>query len=728
MRKLLLSLFSLSMLTGVAAAAPAVKWEKEGPGVWNLTVGRPDTFNLTSALELTPRTDAMQSLGDSPLPIDTSLITTQLIDGKTYLRLPLDKGEKIFGLGLNFKTVEQRGRLMRLHVDHYGKVDNGRTHAPVPFYVSSKGYGALINAARYIDVYVGTSNRVDSKNAPQAKDSNTDRTWEAMPYSDNLEFLIPAEGVEVVFFTGDNMLDVVRRYNLYQGGGALPPRWGLGFWHRTPTRFTDRQVLDEVAEFRRRNFPLTVIGLEPGWMSKAYPCTYQWDAKRFPEPQGFLDSLTAQNIRTNVLMNAGVSPDCDVYGTVKPLSSSHTLWNGLVPDYSLPQVRDIMAGHFLKHQLNLGVSGYKMDENDGFDQWIFPDVATFPSGHTAEQMRQVYGSLMQKTTTDMYRAANRRTYGLVRSANAGTASFPYVLYNDYYNHRDFITALINSSFIGVLWTPEVRGSKTSEDWLRRMQTVCFSPLAMLNAWADGTKPWSFADVEKDVYDIAMLRMQLIPYLYTAFADYHFEGTPPVRAMNLEPAFTTETTVVENGKLDGTDNPYAMASKREMKDQFMVGRDLLVAPLFAGETERKVVLPQGKWYDFYTGEYAGEGEVITAAPGLARIPVYVRDGAIVPLFPPIAKLDGKKLPLEIRHYGEKPGSFSLYDDDGETFDYENGNYTRIKLRVEIKKGKKKGYVDVPKGARVWSFDGNYNFKFMTLAGARPASSSAAMKRK
>jgi hypothetical protein len=73
----------------------------------------------------------------------------------------------------------------------------------------------------------------------------------------------------------------------------------------------------------------------------------------------------------------------------------------------------------------------------------------------------------------------------VRAGNAGTSSFPYVIYNDYYNHRDFITALINSSFIGVLWTPEVRASKTSEEWLRRMQTVCFSPVAMLDAWADG---------------------------------------------------------------------------------------------------------------------------------------------------------------------------------------------------------------------------------------------------
>ena len=364
------------------------------------------------------------------------------------------------------------------------------------------------------------------------------------------------------------MLDVVRRFNLFQGGGVLPPKWGLGFWHRVPTLFTDSQVEAEVAEFEKRGFPLTVVGLEPGWMSRSYPCTYEWDSTRFPHPDRLVENLLQKHIRTNLWMNPGISPDCEIWDAVEPYTASHTEWNGLVPDYTMPQARDIVLNHLKKHHLSKQVSGYKMDENDGYDNWLWPDVATFPSGTSAEQMRQIYGSLMQRMTTDMYRARNQRTYGLVRSGNAGTASFPYVIYNDYYNHRDFITALINSSFIGVLWTPEVRASKSSEEWLRRMQTVCFSPLAMLNAWADGTKPWSFPDVEKQVNEIALLRMRLIPYLYTAFAEYAFEGTPPMRAMNLEPGYSA-VSHMEQGTFDGTDNPYAVAVRREVKDQFLV---------------------------------------------------------------------------------------------------------------------------------------------------------------
>lgn len=719
MKTQLLALCAFTCLLGACShpapeAAKTDGWEQEATGVWRVSVGKPEPVNLLSELHVSPKLDALREVGETELPISPADVRFEVVDGKTYLRFPLEKDEKIFGLGLNFKTVEQRGRIMRLHVDHYGGQDDGRTHAPVPFFVSSRGYGALINAARYIDVWVGTSVRKDSPNPPAVRDRNTDPNWSAQPYSDNLEFLVPAEGVEVVLFGGPTMLDVVRRFNLYNGGGALPPRWGLGFWHRVPTLFSEQEVYDEVAEFEKRGFPLSVVGLEPGWMSRSYPCTYEWDKSRFPDAARFVQTMKEKGIRTNLWMNPYVSPDGELYEKILPYTGSHTVWCGVVPDYTMPEAQQILKAHFGKHQLDLGVSGYKMDENDGYDSWLWPDVATFPSGIPAEQMRQIYGAKMQSVTMEMFRERNQRTYGLVRASNAGASSFPYVIYNDYYAHRDFITALINSSFIGVLWTPEVRSSRSGEEWLRRMQTVCFSPVAQLDAWADKTKPWTFPEVEKEVREIALLRMRLIPYLYTAFADYAFKGIPPVRAMNLEEGYAAEATV-QKGELDATENPYAMAVRREVKDQFMVGPSLLVAPLFAGEKERKVVLPQGKWYDFYTGEYVGEGEVITVAPGLGKIPVYVKDGGIIPLWPAVTKIDGEKHPLEIRHYGEKPGTYQLYDDDGETFDYEKGAYTRVEVKVDVAaSGEKKGSWNVPEGKTLWSF-GDYTFKYMTPSG-------------
>lgn len=691
----------------VKSSASKPLWTKKANGVWQVSAGVPERFNLTSHLQLTPKIQTINAMADAQLPFKKEELTIDMNDGKTYIRFPLEKGEKIFGLGLNFKTVEQRGRILRLHMDHYDGVDNGRNHAPVPFFVSSKGYGAFINSARYIDVYVGTGVRKDSKNPPKLYDRNTDKEWTAEPYSDNLEILVPANGIEIVLFSGPSMLDAVRKFNLYNGGGTLPPKWGLGFWQRVPTKSTEADVNTEVAEFKKRNFPLSVIGLEPGWMTASYPCTYEWDRSRFPDPAGFVNKLQGQHIQTNVWINPGVAPSSSVYKQIEPYTGSHTEWCGIVPDYSMPEAVKIMSAHLKKNVLDAGVSGFKMDENDGYDNWLWPDVARFPSGRSAEQLRQTYGALQQRFTLDMYRKQNLRTYGLVRASNAGTVSFPYVLYNDYYEHRDFITALVNSSFIGVLWTPEVRASKTSEEWLRRMQTVCFSPLAMINAWADGTKPWSFPDVADDVKAIADLRMQLIPYLYSSYADYAFYGTPPIRAMNLEDGYRMEA-MEEKGKLDATENPYAIALRKEVKDQFMVGEHLLVAPLFAGQTSRSVVLPKGKWYDFYTGKLAGEGEIIQVTPGISRIPVFVKDGGIIPMYKEAVQLDGKKYPLEIRHYGKKASSFSLYDDDGKTFNYEKGDFVRIALKVNSDRS---GKAELPAGKQSWSYT-DYIFRFMT----------------
>lgn len=423
-----------------------------------------------------------------------------------------------------------------------------------------------------------------------------------------------------------------------------------------------------------------------------------------------------KGVRVNLWTNPYISPSSSIYKALYPLSCSHTVWCGIVPDFNNEEARTIWKDKLEKEHFNIGVSGYKIDEVDGGDRHLWPDVATFPSGVTAEQMRQTYGLWVQKISYDIYKKHNQRTYGLVRGSNAGGNSLPYVIYNDYYNHRDFITALINSGFIGILWTPEVRRSDNSEDWLRRFQSVVFSPMAMLNAWSKGLKPWSFPDVAEQVKELMLLRMRMIPYWYTEFARYHFDGIPPFRAMNLEPGFNTEQTIIEEIKVtDLEKNPYLEAVSQEIKDQYMAGEYLLVAPMFYGEKKRKVVLPKGNWYDFYTGDYAGNGEIITVTPGLDKIPVFVKDGAIIPFMNPMLHTpkSGEKFDLEIRHYGKADGSYRLYDDDGETFDYEKGEYSWREIKVNRdKNGKLKGYISKAEKGKPDNI-GKVTWKFMTL---------------
>ncbi|KAA5547484.1 glycoside hydrolase family 31 protein [Adhaeribacter rhizoryzae] len=714
--KLLFSVFFM-LKVALVVQAQALTWQEVEPGVWKGIVGKPEAYDLLKAAGATPYKAGLNNIGKAAFPLPQAQISAVVKDGKTYLRFPLVEKEQLYGFGLNFQMVHQRGKILELHVDHYGGKDNGRTHAPTPFYVSSEGYGIFVNSARYIKVWAGTGVRHDSENFPAPKDRNTDKTWAARPYSDAVEMLVPAEGVEIYVFAGPRPLDAVKRFNLFNGGGYLPPRWGLGFTQRVMTKSTAADVEKEVQDFAERGYPLDFIGLEPGWQSKAYPGTFAWDKTRFPDPAKFTQDMLKKGIRLNLWINPYVSPDAPFYKQIKPYTASHTVWLGLVPDFTMPEARNIFFSQLEQDQVDIGVSGYKIDEVDGYDYWLWPDVALFPSGTSAEQIRQTYGLLTMRYSAEMFRKQNRRTFGLVRASNGGGTSFPYVIYNDYYNHEDFITALINSGFAGVLWTPEVRASKTGEEWLRRFQSNVFSPMAMINAWASGTKPWTYPEVEKQVKEYALLRMRLLPYWYTEFAKYHFEGTPPFRAMNLEDGYQLPTkneniAAVTNTNLE--ENPYLEAVAKEVKDQYMAGEYLLVAPMFAGQTTRKVILPKGRWYDFYTGAYVGDGQILTVTPGLDKMPVYVKDGGIIPMMPPLlqAPKANQKVNLEIRHYGEKNGIYRLYDDDGETFDYEKGAYAWRDIKVARQKnGQFKGNISKAPAGKPNTI-GKVTWKFMT----------------
>lgn len=711
MRKITILFFLLYVLTTQAQ----LTWQEVAPGIWKTQCGTPDDYTLLGVANCKTNREGLLKLPKVTIPSQADKILSTLSDGKVYLQLPLQREEKLYGFGLQFKGVQQRGKIFELHVDHYGGKDNGRTHAPVPFYVSSEGYGVLINSARYLTVYAGSGSRKDSPDAPVAKDRNTDKTWSSRPYSDAVSVMVPSKGVEIYLFAGPTMKDVVRRYNLMCGGGPLPPRWGLGFTQRTQRLFSAADVIAEVDAFEEKGYPLDFVGLEPGWQSKAYPCTFEWDNGRYPDPKAFVDTLKNKHVRVNLWTNPYVSPDSKIYQSLYPWSASHTVWCGIVPDFATEQARTIWGEKLDDEHLAIGVDGYKIDEIDGYDHYLWPDVATFPSGRSAEQMRQTYGLWVQRITTDLFHKRNQRTYGLVRGSNAGGTSFPYVIYNDYYSHQDFITALINSGFCGVLWTPEVRNSKTAEEWVRRFQTVVFSPMAMINAWSSGTKPWSYPEVAPIIKEYAMLRMRMLPYWYTTFAQYHFDGIPPFRALCMEDISGQSGIVTENlNTNDLNDNPYLERMTHEIKDEYLAGDALLVAPLFEGETEREVVLPPGKWYDFYTGKYAGNSEVIKVSPGLERIPVFVRDGAIIPMMEPRlhAPVGGEMVNIEFRHYGESEGSLFLYDDDGETYNYEKGEYSWREVKViRNKKGKLIGSISKAEKGKPNTI-GRITWKFMT----------------
>lgn len=667
-------------------------WHPTASGIWTSTIGETaGELRYTDLAAEAPRLERINEFPDRPFPFAPGAVQYALSDdGPIMVRIPCEPGETLYGFGLQLDGVNQTGKVLDLKIDHWGQ---GRTHAPVPFYLSSRGYGVFFNTARYLTVHSKISNRKDASQRPPEVDRNPPPSevadqpgpWQAQPPGDAVECNLYADGVEIIVFSGDSLLEVMQRYNLYAGGGTLPPLWGLGFWHRVHAHYDAAQVRAEVEAFAENECPLDVVGLEPGWMSKSYPCTFEWQTERFPDPAALTGELLESGIRLNLWENPYISQHSRLYEAMYPLSGSHLVWLGIVPDYTLPAARKLLIEQHKEDHFDIGISGYKIDEVDGYDVWLWPDHATFPSGTAAEAMRQSYGMQMQQMLyNDLFKANNQRTYGLVRASNGAASAYPFVLYSDSYDHSEYITGISSASLSGVQWTPEVRSADSPREWLNRMQTVSFSPMAKLNGWASGTQPWSFPKVYPAVREALELRMRLLPYLYSAYARYQQDGIPPFRAMILEESYQPAGKVVA-GELDGETNPYALARTVETTDQFMFGPSILVAPFYEEQArERSVVLPAGNWYDFHTGAFAGNGETIqVSAEALRdRIPLFVRDGAVIPMLaePVRQTKEARGADLIVRHYGEKPGTFDLYEDDAATFDYQSGEYRFRRIRV------------------------------------------------
>ena len=402
--------------------------------------------------------------------------------------------------------------------------------------------------------------------------------------------------------------------------------------------------------------------------------------------------LLDNGIRLNLWENMYVSRRSPIYEDMYPLSGSHMVWNGIVPDYTLEDARRVYSEYHKKNILSTGVSGFKIDECDGYDKYLWPDHAEFPSGNSAVTLRQSYGVLCQRVVYDMFRQENKRTYGLVRASNAGASSFPFCVYNDCYTFSDFLSGICSSAFCGTLWVPEVRDAKTAEEWVRRFQLCTLSPMMMLNSWATGAKPWKFPQVESIVRDLVFFRKQMLPYLYNAFHIYNTEGVPPFRPICMDFGGIVAKEVGD-GVLDDTDNPYQHKKLGDVTDQFMVGEYLMVAPVVPGCEKRDVVLPADcGWYDFFTGEYVGRGEIKSFECPLDKMLVFVKEGGIIPVIDMADVKNGCATNVTVKCFGTSGESF-IYDDDGETFDFERGAYRLTKISFTKQGGRIQGKTDV-----------------------------------
>ncbi|NVM67304.1 alpha-D-xyloside xylohydrolase [Mucilaginibacter sp. SG538B] len=706
MMKLLLRinlvLFFFQRMTLVAVSQQAIQVTTVAPGVKKLTCGIPEQFSPYSFCSTKPMTDAMAKLPAGKLPFNTDEIKITASDRGIVVEIPLTDEEQLYGFGLQMGSFNQKGLRKKPIVNDNPSHNLGYTHAPEPFYISNKGYGILVNTSHYTTFYCGsTAKNTGIVKLKDAKDGNSveELYKNESRASGYVAVDVPGvKGVEVYVFEGPQMLEVLQRYNLFSGGGALPALWGLGVKYRVKGNFNQQQVGKMADYFRANKIPCDVLGLEPKWQTTAYSCSYVWNKDFFPSHDKFIDTMKTKGYHINLWEHAFVNPKSPLYPALKDKSGNYLVWNGLVPDFVDSSASKLFADYHKQTFVQKGISGFKMDECDnsnltmGDATWSFPEHSRFPSGINGEQMHQVFGIVYQKAIYSIYKALNTRTYLDVRASNAFASSYPASLYSDTYDHHQYIQMISNAGFSGLLWSPEVRESRSVADLLRRSQTAVLSAQTLYNSWYLQNPPWLQIDIEKNNKDQLMenaksveaavrklldFRMSLVPYLYNAFADYHNKGVPPFRALVVD--------YPEDAKVFNID------------DEYMIGQGILAAPLTEDMEERKVYLPAGNWYDFNTQKKYVGGKAYTVKIGLTDLPVFIKEGTILPLAEPVDHIGpDTRFELTCQVYGERVEPAFLFEDDGVSFNFEKGNFNLLTLNYTKGKGSVK---------RAGSFKGN-----------------------
>lgn len=583
-------------------------------------------------------------------------------------------GEHYYGLGDKATNANLRGQRFTLWgTDRYGFEKNSDPlYKNLPFYLSLH---QRVGSGIFFD------NSFESGFDFAAERANVTSFW--------------AQGGEMnyYFIYGPALLEVTEEFTRLTGRPELPPLWTLGYHQSKWSYYPDESVRALATRFRELQLPCDALYLDIDYMD-GYRC-FTWDAQRFPDPQGLNAALADIGFKVVTIIDPGIKidPNYDVYQQGiegdffcrrpdGPLLKG-TVWPGLChfPDYTNPAVRQWWAG-LVPRLIEAGVSGIWNDMNEPavFETGSFPlDVRHDYDGHPASHRRahNVYGMQMARATYDGVKAAvyPRRPFTITRSLYAGGQRYASTWTGDNiasWEHMWLANIQCQRlSITGVSFTGTDIGGfidqPSAELYVRWVALGVFHPLMRTHSSGDhgDQEPWSFGEPYTAlVRSFLELRYQLLPNLYTAFWQYVTRGTPILRPL----VFLDQ------------DEPETYLRMAE----FGFGDHLLVCPITQAEaTGRWMYLPKGQWYYWWTDELKDGRQELWAEAGLDRIPLWVRAGAVVPVWP-VRQWIGEAPIAEITlHAYWKQGeeTSELYEDAGEGYAHqEAGAYCLKTFRL------------------------------------------------
>lgn len=489
--------------------------------------------------------------------------------------------------------------------------------------------------------------------------------------------------LDYYFIAGKALPEVVEGYTRLTGRVKVPQLWTLGYHQSRWSYGTEEEVRELAKKFREYHIPCDVIHLDIDYMERFK--VFTWGKENFSDPKKLLTDLEKDGYKVVTIIDPGVKVEegYEVYDEgvehnyfVLDTDGSiyvNEVWPGdaVYPDFGRKEVRDWWGGK-QKHLLDMGVRGVWNDMNEpaSFRGEIPDDIQFHQEGRltTHGEIHNVYGHYMAEATYQgLAKLDGRRPFVITRACYAGTQKYSTAWTGD--NHSIWahlqmaVPQLCNLGLSGMAFVgTDVGGfgsDVTPELLIRWVQTGCFSPL-FRNHSAKGTKaqePWQFGEEVMNIYrKYVELRYRLLPYFYDAFYETEKKGMPVMRPL-----------VLQYEKDKNTWN---------LNDEFLAGSSLLVSPVVEQGAEKKLVyLPEGTWYDYWTGEaLSGSAYLIKDAP-LDVCPVFVKGGAIIPNYPPQEYTGEKQVEELTLDVYEGNGSYMHYQDDGVSFAYQNGVFNQ-----------------------------------------------------
>src|ERR1041385_7618658 len=505
-----------------------------------------------------------------------------------------------------------------------------------------------------------------------------------------------AEGGELnyYFFYGPSIKKILGRYADLTGHMPLPPLWALGNQQSRWSYYPDSMVEEVVNEYRKRDLPLDVVHLDIDYMHGYRVFTF--NKERFPDPKALTDTLARQGVKLVTIVDPGIKRPTDknerYHAFDQGLEKNYFqhrrngdlfvphVWPGesVFVDYTLPEARQ-WWGNLHRVYTDNGIAGIWNDMNepsDFVDQTgkNKPNVVSNDEGEktTHAKNRNTFALLMSRATYEGLERLrpDRRPYVITRAAYAGIQRYSTMWTGDANSTWESLQLNIPMfTSLGLSGEPFVGsdvggfiGRGNGELLVRSYQVSFLAPFCRNHKVIDGydQEPWRFGKYYEDIIrKYLKLRYALLPYLYTALEEAHRTGVPLFRPL----------------LLNYQDDP----STYNLDDQFMVGDDILLAPIVKPDVTRRLVyLPAGSWYDYWTNKKYAGGTMISVEAPLEVVPMFVRAGAMIPVGPSQNYVGEKSSdPITFSIYPEDGGSASsmLYEDDGLSPAYKTGAFRR-----------------------------------------------------